>query len=62
MMVKYSYLLSVDTMLTAKSISCAKMGSSAVAVTLTSACAMSLVMEIISVSFNSFTDKVRFEA
>ena len=49
-------------MLTAKSISCAKMGSSAVVVTLTSACAMSFVMATISVSLNSFTDEVRFEA
>ena len=49
-------------MLTAKSISCAKMGPSAVVVTFTSACAMSRVIETISDSFNSFNEVVRFVA
>ena len=52
----------VDIILTAKSISCAKMGSCVEAVIFTSAFAMSLVVAIISVSFNSFMDEVRFIA
>ena len=57
-----SYLLRVDKILTAKLISCAKMGSCVGAVTFTSAFAMLLVTAIVSVSFNSLMNKVRFVA
>ena len=49
-------------MLTAKLMSCANIGSCAAAVTLTSALAILLIMLIMPVSFNSFTDKERFVA
>ena len=61
-MIKCSYLLREDIILTAKSISCAKMGSCVVAVMFTSAFAMLFVIAIVSASFNSFIDKVRFVA
>ena len=57
-----SYLLRIDKILTAKLISCAKMGSCVGAVTFTSAFAMLLVTAIVSVSFNSFMNKARFVA
>ena len=57
-----SYLLRVDKILTAKLISCAKMGSCVGAVAFTSAFIMLLVIVIVSVSFNSFINKVRFVA
>ena len=52
--------MSEDIISTAKLISCAKMGSFAVAVTFTSALVMLFVIAIASVLFNSLTDKVRF--
>ena len=60
--IRCSYLLREDIILTAKSISCAKMGSCVVAVTFTSAFAMSFVIATAAVLFNSLTDKVRFLA
>ena len=61
-LIRCSYLLREDIILIAKSISCAKMGSCVVAVTFTSAFAMSFVLVIVSVLFNSLIDKERFLA
>ena len=57
-----SYLFRVDIVLTAKLISAANIGSRVGAVMFTSALAILLASIILSVSFNSFTDKVRFVA
>ena len=57
-----TYLLRVDIVWTAKSISCAKMGSRVEVVIFTSVLAMFLVMTIASLSFNMFRDRVRFVA
>ena len=56
-MIRCSYLLREDIISTAKSMSCAKMGSCVVAV---SAFAMLFVIAIISVFFNSLIDKETF--
>ena len=57
-----SYPLREDIIFTAKSISCAKMGSCVVAVTFTSAFAMLFVIAIVSVLFNSLIDMERLLA